>query len=126
MSAFVGEFLEDCFFPEDFSVFAIDRQYREFLMTYFLEIVMGAMGVESGWGFFFTKGDGCGDEDVVLPDDGRGVAFAWDWSFPSDVFVFAPFDWRVGVGGDAGGQGAAPLGPIMLWVGIVVCYGCCG
>jgi len=126
MSSFVGEFFVYCFFPEDFSIISIDREDREFLLTDFFQVIMGAMGVDSGWGLSFAKGDGSGDEDVVLPDDGRGVAFAWDWSFPADVFVFAPFDWRVGVGGDAGGQGAAPLWPIMLWVGIIVRYGCCG
>ena len=74
------------FLPEDFSVLSIDGE-EEALVGY-----------------------GLGEEDTVIPDDGRAVASLGQVDFPAHL-IGAPADWKLRFHGDSGAERAAPLWP---------------
>lgn len=60
--------------------------------------------------FIFKAG---GKENAIVDDNGGRVTFAWDGSFPANVFSFIPFEGKVFLGRNAIASGATPSGPFL-------------
>ncbi len=68
-------------------------------------------GIECGNDLFAGFGIGRGDEETLVPDDGRAVADAGERLFPQEVGRF-PFGGYVGIVALAGAVGAAEAVPV--------------
>ena len=58
-------------------------------------VVVGSSWLRRWWTKFVSMGFGCGDENMIFPDDWCRVTATRESFLPSDVVFFVPLGWRV-------------------------------
>src|SRR5262249_29794479 len=90
MTRFVWQFLVYGALPEDFSVAAADGQHHKLVPLGQGQIVMGAWAIRVAGLHGLPVRDRRREEEVLTPDDGRGMPLARYCRLPADVLGLAP------------------------------------
>ena len=111
MARHLGNAAMDSGFPAGFACGEVDRVDAPGVFVGWYRKGLSAC-IETSGGLFVTFGaDGCVEEDLVVPNDGRRPAFARDGCLPGDILGGAPDFGQAGVVGDRSGGIATEVCP---------------